>query len=219
MAPGRPGELRRAELRCRPSASGSRSRRHHVENGWRAPSGPRRSIALEVGWSGAGKRSAQNRQCLLETSVAGEAECLHRVDLRKCVHRSRSFVEWIAAKRERCPSLRKGWTEASVRAFRADETRGSDDAVAQRRLHRGSGLQSSQHVNGGNGFARQFRRDVRGNDGEPEDLNMKCLAGRSDGLQVLPAVAGADQGRAGVSPRTASPHRRDGRADCGSPSG
>ena len=110
---------RRAELGCRPSASDSRSRRHHVQNGCRTPSRPAWSIALGVGWSGAGKASAQDRQSLLEASVAGEAECFHRVDLRKCVHRSRSFVERIAAKRGLALPCRREGTVASVRAFRA----------------------------------------------------------------------------------------------------
>ena len=43
-------------------------------------------------------------------------------------------------------------------------------------------------MNGGDGLARQFWRNVRCNDGEPENLDVKRLAGRLHGFQILPAV-------------------------------
>jgi hypothetical protein len=50
-------------------------------------------------------------------------------------------------------------------------------------------LQRTEHVNGGDGFACEFGRDIQCDDGEPEHLDVKHLAGCAHGLEVLPAVS------------------------------
>src|SRR6478736_3504043 len=86
----------------------------------------------------------------------------------------------LSAQRERCPSSRKGLIENCGFA--------SANAVAQRRLHCGTGLQGTEHVNGGDGFPCQLGRDICCDHRQPEHLDVKRLAGRLHGLQVLPAV-------------------------------
>ena len=65
----------------------------------------------------------------------------------------------------------------------------SAHAVAQCRLHRGTGLQAAQYVERRDGLARQFGGNVGGDDGKSEDLDVERLAGRLHGFQVRPAVA------------------------------
>ena len=49
-------------------------------------------------------------------------------------------------------------------------------------------MQSSEDVDRGNCSQGQFRRNVVGDAGEPENLNVKCLAGGLNGFQVFAAV-------------------------------
>src|SRR5215211_1695217 len=61
-------------------------------------------------------------------------------------------------------------------------------AVAQRLLDRGTGLQSTEHVDGSDGLTRKFGRDVWSDDRETKDLDVKHLTGRLHGLQIPSAV-------------------------------
>ena len=70
-------------------------------------------------------------------------------------------------------SSRNGLIEA-----RRSSVRQLADAVAQRRLHCGTGLQGTKHVNGGDRVPRQLRRDVCSDYSQPKDLDVKRLAGR-----------------------------------------
>jgi hypothetical protein len=49
-------------------------------------------------------------------------------------------------------------------------------------------LQGAEHLDGGDGLTCQLGRDIRGNDGQPQDLDVKRLPRRSHRLQILPAV-------------------------------
>ena len=64
----------------------------------------------------------------------------------------------------------------------------SANAVAQRRLDGGAGLQRAEHVNGSDGRARQFGRNIGRNNRETQNLNVKRLAGGLNGLQIAPRV-------------------------------
>jgi hypothetical protein len=57
-----------------------------------------------------------------------------------------------SVKRERCPSSQTGLIEGFSQFFGQSKPNGSADAIAQRRLHCGTGLQGAKHVNGGDGF-------------------------------------------------------------------
>jgi hypothetical protein len=94
----------------------------------------------------------------------------------------------MSAKEERYPSSRKNLIEGFSPFFGQQKPNSSADAVAQCRLHCWTGLQGTKHVNGSDGFAREFWRDVRRDHSQPKDLDVKRLAGRLHGLQVLPAV-------------------------------
>src|SRR5262245_40468315 len=64
----------------------------------------------------------------------------------------------------------------------------SAEAVAQRLPDLRAGLQVAEHVDGSDGLAREFRRDVGSDRSETKDRDVKCLTGRSHGLQILSAV-------------------------------
>ena len=98
--------------------------------------------------------------------------------------RSCCGVNW--AKRGLALPVGKGWAGSKDRGTGA--TRGSAHAVLQRLFHGGSGVQGAKDMKGGDGLPGQFRRDIRGNAGETEDLNVQHFAGRLHGLEVLAAV-------------------------------
>ena len=71
---------------------------------------------------------------------------------------------------------------------RAELSSGSDSAVGQRRLHGWAGLESAEHLHGGDGGAREFRRDVAGDASEAENLDVKRRPGIPRRLEILPRV-------------------------------
>jgi hypothetical protein len=61
-------------------------------------------------------------------------------------------------------------------------------AVAQGRLHGGTGLQGTKDVDGGNGRAGEVGRDVRRDDSQPENLNVQGFSSGVHRLQVRPTI-------------------------------
>ena len=123
-----------------------------------------------------------------EPAFAGEAGGLDHVDLRLCVH---GFDPGGWAKRGLAlPSGRVGQARKTVGRVLPGGQRMRSLSAA---LTAGTGVQGAEHMNGGDGLAGEFGRDIGGDDGEPENLDVKRLAGRLHGLQVLPAVVAQAQ--------------------------
>jgi len=68
------------------------------------------------------------------------------------------------------------------------ETGRSADAIAQRRLHFRTGLKSAKDLDGRDRCPREIGRNVRGNDRQAEDLDMKRFTGRPERLEIGTAV-------------------------------
>ena len=64
----------------------------------------------------------------------------------------------------------------------------SADAIAQRRLHFRTGLKSAKDLDGRDRCPREIGRNVRGDDRQAENLDMKRFAGRTDRLEIGTAV-------------------------------
>ena len=72
-------------------------------------------------------------------------------------------------------------------------TRWSAHAVLQRLFHGGTGVQGAKDVKGGDRLPRQLGRDIAGDAGETENLDVQHFAGRLHGLEVLAAVVAKAQ--------------------------
>ena len=68
------------------------------------------------------------------------------------------------------------------------ETGRSADAIAQRRLHFRTGLKSAKDLDGRDRCPREIGGNIRRDDRQAEDLDMKRFTGRADRLKIQAAV-------------------------------
>jgi hypothetical protein len=64
----------------------------------------------------------------------------------------------------------------------------SGGAVYQRGLHGRAGLEGAKDLHGCDGGAGEFRRDIAGDGGEAENLDVERRPGIAGGLKILPRI-------------------------------